>query len=157
MQTVTITAIDSVGNRSQPQTLDLIIDNVAPTLNVLSTVTQMTLPISSVTPSTSNNEPNNEPNTEGGTYQLYLPVMQVSPVSGTINGTVTDGGQLADLTIIIRDPSGQSTTQPLTATNTHWHHNLQPSRTGIYHLWIRATDAAGNSTQRGPYAGEVVE
>ena len=127
VQTVTITAIDSVGNRSQPQTLDLIIDNVAPVMSVTHV-----------------------------TQQINLADTDKAVNSATINGTASDAGQIASLSLIIRKPNGDTISEVLTLTGDEWAYTLDSPDIGTYNLWVRAIDEAGNATQMGEYEVEVM-
>ena len=70
---------------SQPQSLDLIIDNVAPVM----TVTHVT-------------------------QQINLADRDKAVNNATINGTASDAGQMARLSLIIRKPNGDTITEALT-------------------------------------------
>ena len=126
-RSVTVTAIDSVGNRSQPQTLDLIIDNVAPVMSVTHV-----------------------------TQQINLADTDKAVNSATINGTASDAGQIASLSLIIRKPNGDTMSEVLTPTGEEWAYTLDSPDIGTYNLWVRAIDEAGNATQMGAYEVQVI-
>ena len=95
-----------------------------------------------------------------GPHQLYLPILQggnPNPVgSDTINGNVINLLKIAILSIIVRAPNGETTTEELTLTGSDWSYALNPSEAGSYRIWVRAVDEAGNITQTESYEVEVV-
>jgi hypothetical protein len=171
LQTVNITAIDSLGNRSSsPEQLTILIDNVAPVISVTHLIQNMLLPTQGLTlnhvptnegKETTTNKTTTIPN-QIGAHQLYLPLLQQTGESptidtATINGTTTDGGQLTTHTIIVRAPNGDTITEELTLTSDQWSYTLNPTQVGSYRIWIRAIDEAGNATQSEAYEVEVYE
>ena len=165
MQTLNVTAIDSLGNRSNtPEQLSILIDNVAPVISVTHIIQNMLLPTQgqALNQETTTNNTTTTP-TQPGAHQLYLPLLQhtgeptTTPTTTTISGTTTDGGQLTTHSIIVRAPNGDTTSEELTLTGDQWSHTLNPTQAGTYQLRIRAIDEAGNATQSEAYEVEVYE
>ena len=110
------------------------------------------------------------------TQQINLADRDKAVNNATINGTASDAGQMARLSLIIRKPNGDTITEALTpstlrqavpelvegqgtasgSAGDEWAYTLDSPDIGTYNLWVRAIDEAGNATQMGPYEVEVI-
>jgi subtilisin-like proprotein convertase family protein len=77
-----------------------------------------------------------------------------------LTGTVTDGGNLRNVFVTVRTPSGATKTAPTAGWTpgllrpeaaTPWRFDLLPDQSGIYAFSVTAFDAAGNRTTIGPF------
>jgi len=76
-----------------------------------------------------------------------------------LEGSVTDGSGLEslDMSVLIRDPSDNQSTQDVVRTGGSWSYTLKATQPGIYTLWVLATDAGSNQVQVGPFAVELLD
>jgi subtilisin-like proprotein convertase family protein len=130
--TRTLSAIDSVGNRSStPAQLSFTVDNVAPVLTVTQLVTQ--------TP-----------------YMTNIVPVRV------LQGSVSDGNGVNEVYITLQTPWGVLDYTPLPlnsrvrmSTDMIWHYDLTPFLAGAYKLWVNTVDIAGNLATEGVYTVDV--
>jgi hypothetical protein len=140
-QTVIVTGIDLVGNRTQePATqrissealrtdageslvLSITVDNVAPAVTAEQAVTS-------------------------------LSPLETPPV--VLSGTANDGGGVAYIHVLVQTPGGQFYTERTARDGEAWEYTpSQLAESGTYHLWVEAEDHAGNVAAVGPFALEV--
>jgi hypothetical protein len=81
---------------------------------------------------------------------VITPAMEIA----TLNGQVNDGGGIASLSVLVCPPDEPQYVETVALEGETWRYTLHPRQTGLYHLWLEATDVAGNVTHLGPYAVE---
>jgi hypothetical protein len=126
-RTLTIAAEDTVGNRStEPLTVTVRVDNVAPLLTASPVLTEVVLGRTS-------------------------PVL-----SGTVeDGSVAGGGLAVDVSVRVEPPKGEALRVDAARGGSGWHYDLAGTQAGRYRLWVDADDAAGNRSSAGPFEVEV--
>jgi hypothetical protein len=80
-----------------------------------------------------------------------LPGLLVNSSQPVLDGTVSDGGGVQELRVVVMDPLGQSTTETVDAQSGAWTYTLTPALGGDYRLAVYAVDRAGNQTAAGPF------
>jgi subtilisin-like proprotein convertase family protein len=125
-QTLSVVGVDLAGNRTpDPLSLDVIVDNVAPTLTATHIITR--------TP--------------------FTPSLQV--LAGELaDGSLTAGAEALRLSVVVEGPGG-TYAGPVTREGSDWQYTLHPSVPGTYRLSVTAYDAAGNATTLGPFAVQI--
>jgi len=136
-QTVTVTGLDSAGNRStRALNVTYRLDHVAPTLEVTTHLEQVSL----------------------AAYQAITDSL-TSGVPPILAGTVQDGSRVGVVLAHIQQPDGtrrtvRADTDPEAGT---WQLIPRLTQAGTYRIRLEARDAAGNTQRTTSYAVEVVE
>lgn len=73
-----------------------------------------------------------------------------------VEGTVSDGSGIFTVTATVILPSGAVQTQTQAVNNGAWAYTVTDPEQGRYYVRISATDAAGNTTERGTFQYDVV-
>ncbi len=95
------------------------------------------------------------------TYQIdnTPPELGVTFVAGFVpdiganlimEGTVSDGTSV-DVNVLVAPPTGLRQRMKASVAGNEWSFTQTWTETGIYSLWVQATDAAGNGTTIGPF------
>jgi hypothetical protein len=77
-------------------------------------------------------------------------VVQTTSVQ-VLTGTVSDGGPVGAVYVMVEAPSGELTMVPATWSGGAWAFEMAAVFPGSYRLWPTAVDLAGNETAVGPY------
>jgi hypothetical protein len=72
-----------------------------------------------------------------------------------LNGTVTDGGPSASVSVRVQPPSGDMARMAAARDGEAWQFELPADLPGRYTLWVDAEDPAGNVATVGPYTVDV--
>ncbi len=125
-QTMTLYGIDGVGNVSTPLTRTYRVDTVPPVITVTAVLTN------------------------GGQRPL-------APTAGTpvISGTVSDGGGIAVVNVLIDTPDGRTVQDRATLNGSTWSYQPRAQSAGLYTFHFEAIDLAGNVSVSGPYPLEL--
>ncbi len=86
--------------------------------------------------------------------QLTDEVLKLSSTP-VLTGTVSDGGGLASLEVVVTPEVGSVFTETVSPAGTSWQYVMSDSTLGNFSLEVIATDLAGNSRSAGPFAVTV--
>ncbi|HSH05610.1 MAG TPA: Ig-like domain-containing protein [Anaerolineae bacterium] len=87
-------------------------------------------------------------------YQLRDEVLKLSNTV-VLTGTVSDGGGLASLVVVVTPESGTVFTETISPVGNEWQYVMADSVWGQFDLELIATDVAGNSRRAGLFAVTV--
>jgi len=87
--------------------------------------------------------------------QAITEVWQGSTVT-VLDGTVTDGGPLVNVTVHLQDPAGNMSEIPAARDGERWWFDLTGDSTGERILWVQAFDQAGNAVSTEPVRVAVI-
>ena len=87
-------------------------------------------------------------------YQLTDEVLKLSNTT-VLTGTVSDGGGLASLAVVVTPQAGSVFTETISPAGNTWQYVMADSVLGNFSLEVIATDLAGNSDSVGPFAVTV--
>ena len=88
----------------------------------------------------------------------YAPMVQdINPNALALSGTVSDGGGLGHIRVLLYPETGSGSVLTPTLDNGNWSISLFGQPLGSYTLIVEATDTAGNETVSEAYAVEVTD
>ncbi len=73
-----------------------------------------------------------------------------------MRGTVSDGGEIAQLYAMLLTPGGDRQSVRLGHSGGQWWLDLRTNQPGTHTIWVNAVDAAGNAVTAGPYEVTLV-